>query len=99
MYLIFLKNIASLIVFQECGILFFLHFLCCYAILITAMKPAKSADAPLAFPRYAIHQGLTGLPADSRRKMNHVFVTWNNSKRELVRERFKIAEVAQLIEH
>lgn len=43
MYLIFLKNIASLIVFQECGILFFLHFLCCYAILITAMKPAKSA--------------------------------------------------------
>lgn len=51
MYLIFLKNIASLIVFQECGILFFLHFLCCYAILITAMKPAKSADAPLAFPQ------------------------------------------------
>ena len=77
MYLIFLKNIASLIVFQGYGILFFLHFLCCYAILITAMKPAKSADAPLAFPRYAIHQGLTGLPADSRRKMNHVFVTFH----------------------
>ena len=32
MYLIFLKNIASLIVFQGCGILFFLafHVLLCY---------------------------------------------------------------------